>query len=41
MVYATGILRRFTKDIMLLRRGDYQIFKGKKDNASVLTKFVM
>ncbi|RUS22606.1 retinol binding protein receptor-domain-containing protein [Endogone sp. FLAS-F59071] len=36
MIYATGILRRFTKDIMLLRRGDYQLFKGKKDNTVVL-----
>ncbi|CDS04609.1 hypothetical protein LRAMOSA07213 [Lichtheimia ramosa] len=32
MIYAFGILRRVTKDLVRLRRGDYGIFKGKKDN---------
>ncbi|KAI8983122.1 retinol binding protein receptor-domain-containing protein [Pilobolus umbonatus] len=27
-----GILRRFTKDIIRLRQGDYFLFKGKRDN---------
>lgn len=30
MIYAFGILRRVTKDILRLRRGDYSLFKGKK-----------
>ncbi|KAL0096294.1 hypothetical protein J3Q64DRAFT_1855133 [Phycomyces blakesleeanus] len=32
MVYSLGILRRVTKDIINIRRGDYNIFKGKKNN---------
>ncbi|OAD04643.1 hypothetical protein MUCCIDRAFT_108472 [Mucor lusitanicus CBS 277.49] len=32
MVYSLGILRRFTKDILLLRKGDYFLFKGKRNN---------
>ncbi|KAL1935624.1 hypothetical protein VTP01DRAFT_4764 [Rhizomucor pusillus] len=31
-IYALGILRRVTKDILRIRRGDYGLFKGKKDN---------
>ncbi|KAI9316510.1 hypothetical protein BX666DRAFT_2028039 [Dichotomocladium elegans] len=32
ILYAFGIIRRITKDILRLRRGDYGIFKGKKNN---------
>lgn len=35
MVYSLGILRRFTKDILLLRKGDYFLFKGKRNNGQV------
>lgn len=34
-IYALGILRRVTKDILRIRRGDYGLFKGKKDNEQV------
>lgn len=30
--FSLGILRRFTKDIVRIRKGDYNIFKGKKNN---------
>ncbi|KAL1917623.1 uncharacterized protein VTP21DRAFT_4016 [Calcarisporiella thermophila] len=30
MIYSTGILRRFTKDILVLRKGDYYLVKGRK-----------
>ncbi|CAO3657437.1 unnamed protein product [Mucor hiemalis] len=32
MIYSLGIIRRFTKDILLLRKGNYFLFKGKKNN---------
>ncbi|KAI7898275.1 retinol binding protein receptor-domain-containing protein [Cokeromyces recurvatus] len=32
MIYALGVLRRFTKDILRLRQGDYFLFKGKRNN---------
>ncbi|GAA5806244.1 hypothetical protein HPULCUR_011775 [Helicostylum pulchrum] len=32
MIYSLGIIRRFTKDILRLRKGDYFLFKGKKNN---------
>ncbi|KAG2187707.1 hypothetical protein INT44_005397 [Umbelopsis vinacea] len=32
----TCILRRFTKDIVRIRKGDYNIFKGKKNNDTIL-----
>ncbi|KAL7328414.1 hypothetical protein PS15p_206690 [Mucor circinelloides] len=35
MIYSLGILRRFTKDILLLRKGDYFLFKGKRNNGQV------
>ncbi|RUS17635.1 retinol binding protein receptor-domain-containing protein [Endogone sp. FLAS-F59071] len=36
IIYSMGILRRFTKDIRRIRRGDYSIFQGKKNNSSKL-----
>ncbi|ORY95498.1 retinol binding protein receptor-domain-containing protein [Syncephalastrum racemosum] len=33
LIYSLGILRRVTKDIRRLRRGDYVLFKGKKENS--------
>ncbi|KAI8100083.1 retinol binding protein receptor-domain-containing protein [Halteromyces radiatus] len=32
MIYTLGIFRRVTKDITNLRRGNYGLFKGKKNN---------
>lgn len=32
MIYSLGILRRFTKDVLLLRKGNYFLFKGKRNN---------
>ncbi|KAI8331517.1 retinol binding protein receptor-domain-containing protein [Chlamydoabsidia padenii] len=32
MIYALGILRRVTKDIRDIRRGNYALFKGKRNN---------
>ncbi|KAI9287497.1 retinol binding protein receptor-domain-containing protein [Umbelopsis sp. AD052] len=34
--FSLGILRRFTKDIVRIRKGDYNIFKGKKNNDTIL-----
>ncbi|KAG0183379.1 hypothetical protein DFQ29_005755 [Apophysomyces sp. BC1021] len=33
MIYSLGVLRRATKDILRIRRGDYGLFKGKKNNS--------
>jgi hypothetical protein len=35
MIYSLGILRRFTKDVLLLRKGDYFLFKGKRNNGYI------
>ncbi|CAO3631352.1 unnamed protein product [Cunninghamella echinulata] len=32
MIFALGILRRVTKDILNIRQGNYGLFKGKKNN---------
>ncbi|ORZ25465.1 retinol binding protein receptor-domain-containing protein [Absidia repens] len=32
MIYTLGIFRRVNKDILNIRRGNYALFKGKKDN---------
>ncbi|RCH85469.1 hypothetical protein CU097_004546 [Rhizopus azygosporus] len=32
ILFSLGILRRFTKDILKIRKGDYSLFKGKRNN---------
>ncbi|RUP47232.1 retinol binding protein receptor-domain-containing protein, partial [Jimgerdemannia flammicorona] len=40
ILFALGMLRRFTKDIRRIRKGDYGIFKGKKYNSTKLDDFI-
>ncbi|KAG0762358.1 hypothetical protein G6F29_000647 [Rhizopus arrhizus] len=40
MIFSLGILRRFTKDILRIRKGDYSLVKGKRHNRALTSYFL-